>query len=104
MIKHNIIRKLAFQTINIKKGIMKKIFVIVSFLLACSAGIVSAQSEKPAAAAKTQSATSDKKSEKACCHKGGDGSKSCSDKAAKASCSPKSNSEVKSEKPTDTKK
>ncbi len=104
MVRYNIIRKLAFQTLNIQKSIMKKIFVIVSFLLACSGGIVSAQSEKPATATKTQSATSDKKSEKACCHKGAEGSKSCSDKAAKSSCSPKGNSEVKSEKPTDTKK
>ncbi len=83
---------------------MKKIFVIVSFLLACSSGIVSAQSEKPATATKAQAASTDKKSEKACCKKGGEASKSCTDKGAKSSCCSKGHSEVKSEKPTETKK
>ena len=72
--------------------------------MACSAGIVSAQSEKPATATKTQSVPSDKKSEKACCKKSGEESKSCSEKGTKSSCCSKGHSEVKSEKPAEIKK
>ncbi len=87
---------------------MKKIFVIVSFLFACSAGIATAQTAKPEAATKPQTEVSgtDKKAEKSCCKKGGEASKSsCSDKKAKSSCCSKGHSDAtKSEGSSDVKK
>jgi len=87
---------------------MKKVLVIVSFLLACSAGLATAQTAKLEAGVKpqTEASSKDKKSEKSCCKKGGEASKSsCSEKSAKSSCCSKGHGDAtKAETPSDTKK